>query len=116
MLQIDESKIQAEVYAKSPTKDILYIKIAIPSLELYMNSFTVRPSPKFDGLWFQTPAFLMGKRWVKPLEFRNGSRLLDLMQDEAMRAADRYIQDNKLQNLFPGAVLIDQDEMGSVEF
>jgi hypothetical protein len=33
-----------------------------------------------------------------------------------MRAADRYIQDNKLQNLFPGAVLIGQDEVDDVQF
>jgi hypothetical protein len=78
---------------------------------MYINSCTVRPSPNFEGLWFQTPAFLMGRKWVKPLEFKSGSQLFDLMQDEALRAADRYIQDNKLQQVFPGAVPIGQDEV-----
>lgn len=102
-MQIDMSELQAEVYTVNPDKKILYIKFYIPSLRMYINSCTVRPSPQYGGLWFQMPAFLMGSRWVKPIEFSGASQFLDLLKDEAMRAADRYIQDKKLGDIFPGS-------------
>lgn len=76
---------------------------------MYINSCTIRPSVKYDDLWFQMPAFYIGKQWVKPVEFSGDSEFLDLLKDEAMRAADHYIHDKKLHELFPGAKRIGLD-------
>lgn len=115
-MQIDTSKLHAEVYAENRDKKILYVKVSVPSLRMYINSCTVRPSPKYNDLWFQMPAFLMGAKWVKPIEFNGASEFLDLIKDEAMRAADQYIQDKKLQEIFPGAKRADQDDLSNVTF
>lgn len=92
-MQVDTTKITAEVYAKNEEKCIYYIKIAIPSLGMYMNSFTVRPSNKYEEMWFQTPAFLVGRKWTKPIEFRGDSELQDLIKDAALRAVEQYNND-----------------------
>lgn len=102
-MQIDTTKITAEVYAENRDKKILYIKVHIPSLRMYINSCTVKPS-KYGGLWFQMPWFKVGKG-ISPVEFSGDSEFLDLLKDEAMRAAEHYIWDKKIQDLFPGAEL-----------
>jgi hypothetical protein len=107
-MQIDTTKLTAEVYAINRDSKTLYIKVAIPSLLMYINSCTVMPS-QYGGLWFQMPKFKVGSKWIKPIEFDGASEFLDLLKDEAMRAADRYIWDNKLQDLFPGAEPTNQD-------
>lgn len=99
-MQIDTTQITAEVYAENRDKKILYIKIHIPSLLMYINSCTVKPS-QYGGLWFQMPAFLVGSKWIKPVEFDGNPEFKELLQDEAMRAAEHYIWDKKLQELFP---------------
>lgn len=108
-MQIDTTKITAEVYATNRDNNTLYIKVGIPSLRMYINSCTVKPSPKYGGLWFQMPAFLVGGKWTKPIEFSGDSEFQDLLKDEAMRAAEHYIWDKKLQDLFPGAELTSVD-------
>ena len=108
-MQIDTTKITSEVYAMNRDSNTLYIKFHIPSLRMYINSCTVKPSPKYGGLWFQMPAFKVGTKWTKPIEFVGDSELLDLFKDEAMRAAEHYIWDKKLQDLFPGAELTSVD-------
>ena len=115
-MQIDTTEITAEVYATNKLKNILYVKIYIPSLRMYINSCTVRPSPKFGGLWFQMPWFKIGGKDTYPVEFNGPSEFKSLMEDEAMRAADRYIWDKKLQDLFPGATPVGQDEVDDVKF
>lgn len=99
-MQLDMTDVTAQVYAFNSQKNIMYIKVHIPSLRMYINSCTVRPSPKYNNLWFQMPSFLAGK-WVNPIEFSGDSFFLDLIRDEAMRAADSYIRDNKLNDQFP---------------
>lgn len=113
-MQIDTTQITAEVYAENRDKKVLYVKVYIPSLLMYINSCTVRPSPKFGNLWFQMPAFLVGSKWVNPIEFNGASEFQDLIKDEAMRAADRYIWDEKLQDLYPGATHIGGREVNNV--
>ena len=115
-MRVEVTDIRAEVYAKNPNKDILYVKVTIPSLQMYINSCTVRPSPQYGGLWFQMPAFYIGRKWVKPIEFQNGSSFFDLIQDAAMREVAQYVEDKKLQAIFPGAVRTDQDEVHDVPF
>lgn len=115
-MQIDTTKITAEVYAENRDKHILYIKVTIPSLRIYINSCTVRPSPKFGDLWFQMPAFLVGTKWVRPIETNGVSEFVELLKDEAMRAADRYIFDKKLEDAFPGATYIGEREVNHVAF
>ena len=115
-MQIDTTRIAAEVYAENRDKHILYIKVSIPSLRIYINSCTVRPSPKFGDLWFQMPAFLVGSKWIKPIENEGSSEFIDLLKDEAMRAADRYIFDQKLEDVFPGATHIGGREVNDVTF
>jgi len=102
-MQIDTTTITAEVYAENLSKSILYVKIGIPSLSMWIAHCTVRPSTKYDDLWFQMPKFWIGKGWAEPVEFRGDSPLLDLIRDAAMRAVDLHIQDNKLEALFKGA-------------
>ncbi|MFZ2545064.1 MAG: hypothetical protein WAW80_03750 [Candidatus Saccharimonadales bacterium] len=103
------TKITAEVYAENREKKILYIKITVPSLQMYINSCTVRPSIQNDGLWFQMPKFLIGRKWIGPIEFQKSSAFFDLLQDEAMRATDHYVHERKLEMVYPGAKLVSMD-------
>lgn len=114
-MQIDTTKITGEVYAENRDKKILYIKVSIPSLRMYINSCTVKPS-KYGGLWFQMPAFLVGSKWVHPIEFDGTSELQDLLKDEAMRVAEHYVWEKKLQDIFPGATPVSKDELHDVSF
>jgi len=41
-MQIDTTQITAEVYAENRDKHILYIKVTIPSLRIYINSCILR--------------------------------------------------------------------------
>ncbi|MDQ5886071.1 MAG: hypothetical protein QG628_468 [Patescibacteria group bacterium] len=103
-MYIDTTSITADVYAENLNKRILFIKVAIPSLKLWIPHCTVRPSTKYEGLWFQMPKFnIGGNNWAEPFEFRGDSAFLDLIRDAAMIAVDQYIHDNKLEALFPGA-------------
>lgn len=102
-MRIDTTTITAKVYAENLSKSILYVSVAIPSLKMWIGHCTVRPSTKYDDLWFQMPKFWIGKSWAEPVEFRGDSPLLDLIRDAAMRAVDEYIHDNKLEALFKGA-------------
>lgn len=97
-MRIDESNIHAVVYAKTE-KGIYYVKVTFPELHMYINSITVRQSIKDpDGeLWVQMPAFRIGARWVKPLEFSGDSQLQVLIKDAALRAVDEY----NISNVFP---------------
>ena len=115
-MQVDLGELHAEVYTENRDKKILYIKIYIPSLLMHINSCTVRPSPQYGGLWFQMPAFLMGTKWVKPIEFSGASQFLDLLKDEALRAADRHIQENRLENIYPGSKPDDRLDLSSIPF
>ncbi len=102
-MYIDTTSITADVYAENLNKRVLYVKVAIPSLNMWIPHCTVRPSTKYEGLWFQMPKFWIGKDWAEPIEFRGDSPFRDLIQDAAMRAVDQYIWDHKLEALFPGA-------------
>ena len=102
-MRIDTTTITARVYAENLSKSILYVSVAIPSLKMWIGHCTVRPSSKYDDLWFQMPKFWIGKNWAEPIEFRGDSPLLDLIRDAAMRAVDEYIHVNKLEALFKGA-------------
>lgn len=113
-MRIDTTTISAAVYAENRDKHILYVKVHIPSLRMYINSCTVKPS-NYGGLWFQMPWFKVGKG-ISPIEFSGDSEFLDLLRDEAMRAADHYIWENKLQDIFPGAKPVGQDEVPNVGF
>lgn len=101
-MHIDVTSITAEVYAENLKKSILFVKVGIPSFNMWIPHCTVRPSTKYEGLWFQMPRFWIGS-WAEPIEFRGDSAFRDLIQDAAMRAVDQYIWDHKLQALFPGA-------------
>lgn len=97
-LVVDTTAITAEVYAQND-KGVYYVKVAIPSLAMYINSITVRQSTKFDELWVQMPAFRIGSRWTKPLEFRGDSQLLSIIKDTVLRAVDAFSHANKVTDL-----------------
>lgn len=102
-MRIDTTDITARVYAKNLSKSILYVSVSVPSLQMWIAHCTVRPSTKYDDLWFQLPQFWIGKSWASPIEFRGDSAFLDLIRDETMRAVDQHIRDNKLEALFKGS-------------
>lgn len=110
IVQIDTTEINARVYAENLNKSILYVSVSIPSLRMWIAHCTVRPSTKFDDLWFQMPKFWIGKNWAEPVEFRGDSAFLDLIKDAAMRAADQHIRDNKLEALFKGSTRVSQED------
>ena len=56
-MYIDTTDITARVYAENLNKSILYVSVAIPSLKMWIAHCTVRPSTKYDDLWFQMPSF-----------------------------------------------------------
>lgn len=100
-MYIDTTSITVEVYAENLNKCILFVKIAVPSLNMWIPHCTVRPSTKYEGLWFQMPKFHIGNgNWAEPIELRGDSAFQDLIRDAAMRAVDEYIHYNKLESLF----------------
>lgn len=100
-MNLDLTSISAHVYRESD-KGIMYLKVSIPSIGMYVSMFTARTSPNHpeSGLWVQTPALYMGHKWMKPLEFANDSLLWNAIQDEVNRAADRY-RHEKLASTVP---------------
>ena len=89
-LTINLTDVYAEVYKYNEDKQIFYIKLNFPSLGLYINRISVRPSAKFDGLWVQNPKFFIGRGWVSPIEFRNDCPLKELFEEHALLAVDAY--------------------------
>lgn len=105
-MKLDISDLQATVYHKND-KGTYYVKITCSAIGMYINSITVRPSPKYPGqLWVQMPAIYLGKRWIHVIEFRNDSQLQQLFQDAALRAVDAY----NLESILPDAELENIDE------
>lgn len=113
-MKFDMSDMSANVYHQND-KGVYYVKVNFPKLGLYINSWTVRTSTRNPGgeLWVQPPAMFLGRRWIKVLEFRNDSQLLDLVKDEILRAVDQYEREKEvpddelpgleeLNNIFPG--------------
>lgn len=92
-LMFDISDMSAEVYAQSG--DVYFVKVNFPAMGMYINSWSVRPSPRYPekGLWVQSPGRMLGKRWLKFIEFKNDSRFFDLIKDEVLRAVDQYQRD-----------------------
>lgn len=106
-MRINADNIQAEVYTKT-VKDVYYVKVTFPELHMYINSITVRQSIKYpDGeLWVQMPAFRIGSRWVRPIEFSSDSQLQVLIKDAVLRAVDQF----NINTVFPDAELESIDE------
>lgn len=111
-IQIDTAQIVAEIYTQN-AKGVYYAKVSIPSVGLYVNSITIRDSPKYPekGLWLQWPAFMAGS-WIKPVEWSNDSQLKVLLEDAVWRALDAYnrerlimpegdISEKEISELFP---------------
>lgn len=69
-MTIDESDIEAEVYAHDEDKNRFYIKVTFNGIGMYINSFSVLPS-KFDDqdYWVQPPAHRQGTVWKPTVEF-----------------------------------------------
>lgn len=92
MLQIDDKNIEAEVYTE--TKNGTYfIKVHLIGEGIgsfYINSFTVRPSPRFpeNGPWLQWPFTMFGRKKNNYIEFDGPSQLKDLIEDAIWRAID----------------------------
>lgn len=105
-IRINTSKIHGQVY-KQNDKGVMYVKVHIPDLDLYINSITVRPSIKYADkgeLWVQVPKFAIYGKWIAPLEFTNSSIFWQLIKDEVLRAVDVYryesnIPDDRLVDL-----------------
>jgi len=88
-LEIDPTRITARVYKQS-AKGVMYVKVDFPDLGMYINSFTVQQSQKYEGLWVQPPKSCVYGKWITILEFSKTSPLWDLIQDAVLRAVDAY--------------------------
>ncbi len=91
-LSLDTTAIKAEVYAYNTNKQIHFVKVTIPDLNLYINSITVRPSKKEVGPWFQMPAIFAGGKMIRPIELPKSSILYSIIRDLTMRAVVEYSQ------------------------
>lgn len=97
-LPIDTTNITAKVYAESD-KGVMYAKVSIPSIGMYINSISISPSPKFPekGLWLQWPRFhIGGGRWKFPVEWNGSSPLKSVLEDAIWRAVEEW-QHEKLE-------------------
>ena len=116
-LKIDPTRISARVYKKS-AKGVMYVKVDFPDLGVYINSFTVQPSQKYEGLWIQPPKSCVYGKWITIVEFSKISPLRELIDDAINRAVDDYqhevsdatVLDDAdpvaaIQAIFPGAEL-----------
>lgn len=92
-IQIDTAEITAEIYHQN-AKGVYYAKVSIPSIGIYINSITIRESPKYPekGLWLQWPVFFTGG-WIRPVEWSKASQLKILLEDAVWRALDDYNRD-----------------------
>ncbi len=90
-MQVDETKIAVNVYAEN--NGVHYAKVTFQGIGLYINSFTVRVSPKYPeaGLWVQEPKYNVNGKWVKPVEFNKNSHLWKLVEERCRQAAENYI-------------------------
>lgn len=89
-MRIDEDSIEAKVYYSSADGGFHYVKFFFPTLGLYIDSFSVRESPKHPdkGLWVQPPAIPNNGKFVKPMEFLKGSPLWPILEAKARAAVD----------------------------
>jgi hypothetical protein len=97
MIQIDESQIEAEVYHKT-ANGVYLAKVYLPGAGMYINSITVRPSPRYPekGLWLQMPYAYWGKQPKRHVEFRSNSKLKTLIEDAVWRAVDSFQLEEKI--------------------
>ena len=96
-MQIDESFIESEVYTTTKDRsgnDIYFVKVSFIDIGLYINSITVRKSPKHPdkGLWVQPPKY--PPNWKQHLEFSGDSPFWKLIEEAALKAVDNYYSDD----------------------
>jgi hypothetical protein len=91
-LTIDESDIEAEVYAHDEGKDRFFIKVTFNGLGVYINSFAVLPS-KFENqeYWVQPPAHRQGSIWKPTVEFdKTHYATWNIIEQKCLQAAKDF--------------------------
>lgn len=94
-MQIDESYIESEVYTTTKDKsgkDIFFVKISFLDVGFYINSITVKHSPKYPekGLWVQPPKYTYKGQWKQHLEFSGDSSFWKLIEEVTLKAIHDY--------------------------
>ncbi len=95
----------AEVYYRDDKAEYYLVKVNFPDIELFINSISVRRSPRYGDLWVQMPAFKRGNGYIKPIELTKESVLrkkiesLVLEAVEALKTPDILPTDEDIENL-----------------
>ena len=96
-MQLDDKTVQAIVY--HTLNGVYFVKISF--FGMYINSITVRESPKYpeSGLWVQLPSFLdrKGKRTYH-VEKNPNSKLWKLIEALCRDAVARYELNKEQEN------------------
>jgi hypothetical protein len=82
------NKIKAKVYTEK--NGVFYVKVELPDLGIFINSFKVQESPKRpqDGLWVQEPKFCIKTKWVAPIEFDKSGQVWKTIENVCRKAVE----------------------------
>jgi hypothetical protein len=92
-------QIEASAYAGSG--DACYVKIHLKGLGFYVNSISVKPSPRYPekGLWVQLPKYNVGGKWISPIEMNGNSHLWKRIEESCRAAAKTWNENEKIEAL-----------------
>lgn len=82
--------IQTEVYTSRD--DVHYVKAHLVDLGVYIAGITVRPSPKYEGLWVQMPHYFNPRNSSikKYIEFEPDSTFKRQLEQKCLAAVQEH--------------------------
>lgn len=94
MIELTLPDVEASAYAGSG--EACYVKIHLKGLGFYINSISVKPSPRYPekGPWVQLPKYYVNGKWISPIEM-NGNSHLWRRVEQACRAAAEIWQNHE---------------------
>ena len=87
MNELTLPEVEASAYAGSG--EACYVKIHLKGLGFYINSISVKPSPRYPekGLWVQLPKYHVNGKWISPIEMNGNSHLWRRVEEACRKAA-----------------------------
>ncbi len=82
--------ITTEVYTSR--EDVHYVKAYLADLGMYIAGITVRPSPKYEGLWVQMPHYFNPRNnsIKKYIEFESDSTFKKQLEQKCLAAIQEH--------------------------
>lgn len=98
MSELTLPEIEASAYAGSG--EACYVKIHLKGLGLYINSISVKPSPRYPekGLWVQLPKYHVNGKWLSPIEMNGNSHLWRRIEESCRVAAETWRNNEQIES------------------